>query len=618
MEFRDSAAKETSALVARLFAESAENSRQRLAAFRTAINNATKALETAIGSAPQFERDVTDLVNRLAKAATAEAEAAAERVAVEAKAATEAVRAELKTESRQREALAASLQDAKTKLEALQSELEAEKQRSETARREVSDAHDALKKLEAARVEAVANFEKETKTRAAAEAELQRLRRAIDALRTEAAGVSDQLEAAIAEKARLEEALAAAQSQAEANEAKLATVTTLFKQASTRVKTLEKENETAVRELTEQHAIALRELEATHQSALIHAVKEAEATSEAALRELELNHMNAIRDLETRNTITVRQIEAEHGALQRELEARYAAAQRELESQAAAYRELEAQIHASANTAAAAPEAIISRIDDLLEGFHALAAAGTVADVLATLVEHLAAEFSRVALFHVRGNRLEGANQIGFEFDHDIAKLVFPLGLDSMLTRAVLSGRVERVSGHELADSGIAPFGGSPTCALALPLVVAGETIAIVYADDSGRTASELSTRFAGALLQHSVALLTRLNNELRLLAELRGYATSLLAEMEELYAADVAAGKAGNDLQSRLRNNLDFARSIYATRIETEGLEAAPLFEEQLAALIDTRADTPFGRDLAALAGRADLRGAHRKAEAS
>jgi hypothetical protein len=101
MEFREQAAKETSALIARLFAESAENSRQRLAAFRTAINNATKALETAIGSAPQFERELTDLVSRLSKTAAAEAENAAERVASEAKATTDAVRAELKAETKQ-------------------------------------------------------------------------------------------------------------------------------------------------------------------------------------------------------------------------------------------------------------------------------------------------------------------------------------------------------------------------------------------------------------------------------------------------------------------------------------------------------------------------------------
>ena len=170
MEFRDQAAKETSALIARLFAESAENSRQRLAAFRTAINNATKALETAIGATPHAEREVTEVVARLVKAASTEVEAAAGRVAAEAKAATDAVRAELKTETKQKDSFSAALKEARASIEALQSELEAEKQRSDTARREVSDAREALKKVEAARVDAVAERDKDAKMRAGLEA----------------------------------------------------------------------------------------------------------------------------------------------------------------------------------------------------------------------------------------------------------------------------------------------------------------------------------------------------------------------------------------------------------------------------------------------------------------
>ena len=618
MDFRDHAAKETSALIARLFTESAENSRQRLAAFRTAINNATKALETAIGSTPQFEREVTDLVTRLAKAASAEAEASADRVAAEARAATDVVRAELKAETKQKEALAAAVKEARAKLEALQSDLDAEKQRSDTARREVSDARDALKKIEAARVEAVAEREKEAKGRATADAEVQRLRQAVDTLRAEASSTSDQLEAVIADKARLEEALAAAQSQLQATEAKLAGVTTLFKQSAAKVKTLEKDGEAALREMEASHAAAIREIEATHAAAIRDMEARSHAAIDEALRAAERNHAAALRDAQDVHTAALREMEAKHAVEIHQLEAEYASASRDAETRhEASLRDLEAQVH-TATTAAGTSDVLVSRVDELLEGFQALAGAASVNDVLATLVEHLAAEFSRVALFYVRGNRLEGSNQIGFEFDNDIAKLVFPLGLDSLLTRAVVSGRIERVTGDELAYSGLAPFGGAPTCAMALPVVVEGETLAIVYADDSGRATSDLSTSFASALLQHAVALLMRMSNELKVLNELRGYASSLLAEVEEMYAADVASGKSGEDLYHRLQNNLDFARSIYATRIESEGLEAAPLFEEQLASLIDAQGESRFGRDLASVAGRSEDGTIGRKAEAS
>ena len=628
MEFRDQAAKETSALIARLFAESAENSRQRLSAFRTAINNATKALEAAIGSSPNFEREVTDLVTRLAKGASAEAEAAAARTAAEARVAADAIRAELKAETKQKDALAASLKEARAKAESLQTELDAEKQRAETARREVSDARDALKQVEAARVEAVAERDKEAKGRATLETELHRLHEAADALRAEASSTSDQLEVAIAEKARLEEALAAAQSDFEAAKTKLASVTALYQQTAAKLKAAEKDHEAAVQALEANHGVVLRELEATHAAALRDMEASRHAAIDAALQEAERNHEAAIRDLQAVHAAAISELEAKHDVQIHQLEADHAAAERDSESRhGAALRDLEAQLQAS-SVDHSAHESVVSRVDELLDGFQALSGASSVGDVLATMVEHLAAQFSRVALFYVRGNRLEGSNQIGFEFDHDIAKLVFPLGMDSLLTRAVVSGRIEHVTGDELADSGLAPFGGAPTCALAMPVhakhslfwdampvVVQGETIAIVYADDSGRSAGELSTRFASALLQHAVALLMRLSNQLRHLSELREYATSLLTELQETYDSDVASGKNGEDLLHRLQNNLDFARSIYATRIEGEGPDAQPIFDEQLGGFMDEHAETRFGRDLLAIAGRGEV---SRKAEAS
>jgi hypothetical protein len=650
MEFRDQAAKETSALIARLFNESAENSRQRLAAFRTAINNASKALETAIGSTPQFERELADLVNRLTKSASAESQAAVERVAAEGRIAADALRTELKAETKQKDALDAALKEARTRADALQAEHDAEKQRSDAARREVTDAREALKKVEAARIEAVEERDRDVKTRGTLEAEVQRLRQAIDTLRSEAASTSDQFESMIADKARLEEALAAAQSHIQATETKLAGVTTLFKQSSAKLKAFERDHEAAIEGMEASHAASTRELEATQAAALREmettqaaALRQMETTQAAALREVEArhaaalrdkeasrdaaidealrhaerNHEAATRDLEAVHTAALREMEAKHAVLIHQIEAEHAAASRDAETvNSAAVRDLEARLHASA-AGVASSDTVMSRVDALLDAFQALGVAATVGDVLATLLEHLAAEFSRVALFHVRGNRLEGSNQIGFEFDNDIAKLVFPLGLDSLLTRAVISGRIERVAGDEVADSGLAPFGGAPTCALAMPVVVQGDTLAIVYADDSGRSTSELSTRFASALLQHAVALLMRLNNDVRLLTELRGYATSLLTEVEEMYAADVASGKSGEDLQHRLKNNIDFARSIFATRIEAEGLDAAPLFEEELASLMDAQLETRFGRDLAVVAGRGEHHSS-RKAEAS
>jgi len=285
-----------------------------------------------------------------------------------------------------------------------------------------------------------------------------------------------------------------------------------------------------------------------------------------------------------------------------------------------------AESHAPAQPVAA-PRAssstdAVALFDELLGGFQALDSARTIPEVLTTLIEQLAAQFARVALFRVRSNHLQGEHQIGFDSKTDIGKVVMPLSMDSLLTRAVASGSIERLSEKELADTSGALFSGSPSCALALPVVVADDKLAVIYADDSGPNADEAgvetmetTVRFADAMLQHAVALLMRHTNELKTLAELGTYATSLVQEIEQMYVSDVGTGKSGKDLQSRLKGNVDYARSIFANRVALEGADAAGLLDDQLAALLEAQHATPFGADLAAVIGRRESR---RSAEAS
>jgi hypothetical protein len=286
--------------------------------------------------------------------------------------------------------------------------------------------------------------------------------------------------------------------------------------------------------------------------------------------------------------------------------ARVQALEREQEQQAARMRELEAGVHAPAEIdTEISPVVSTGILDGLLGAFDALSAATTIGDVLATLGEQLAAEFPRVALFRVKGNRLEGTHQIGFDLTNDIGKVIIPLAMDSLLTRAVTSGRMERLSGDAIDTSGL-PFGGSPTFALAMPVVVDAESIAIVYADDfseprqESRNDEDVNAKFAEALRQHTIALLMRLTTELKAMAELRAYAASLLSEIEQMYQSDVAAGKQGEELQKRLHANLDYARSIYSNRAQFESPSAGALLDAQVAGMAEAHGDNAFGRDLA------------------
>jgi hypothetical protein len=246
-------------------------------------------------------------------------------------------------------------------------------------------------------------------------------------------------------------------------------------------------------------------------------------------------------------------------------------------------------------------------LDALLMTFQTLATATTVDDVLVALVAGLASDFSRVALFRVKEDRLEGVQHLGLSFDRDIATAVFRLSEDSLLTQAVNSGCVEGFAAADLAD-GRAPFDGSPAFILTLPILIRGEALAVIYADDAGRTQTESSSgersvKFAQLLLSHATPLLTRLSTNLVALTELRQYATMLVNEIEHIYSADAGAGKHADELQSRLRENLQCARQIYAQRVTPEGPFAATLLEEQLA--LQAQSGTPFGRDVAAVLER-------------
>jgi hypothetical protein len=246
-------------------------------------------------------------------------------------------------------------------------------------------------------------------------------------------------------------------------------------------------------------------------------------------------------------------------------------------------------------------------LDALLTTFQTLATATTVDDVLVALVAGLASDFSRVALFRVKEDRLEGVRQLGLSFDRDIATAVFRLSEDSLLTQAVSSGCVEGFSAADLPDRR-APFDGSPAFILTLPIIIRGEALAVIYADDAGRAQTEASSgdsrvKFAQLLLSHAIPLLTRLSTNLVALTELRQYATMLVNEIEHIYSADATAGKQAAELQSRLRENLQCARQIYAQRVAPEGPFAATLLEEQLA--LQAQSSTPFGRDMAAVLER-------------
>jgi hypothetical protein len=241
-------------------------------------------------------------------------------------------------------------------------------------------------------------------------------------------------------------------------------------------------------------------------------------------------------------------------------------------------------------------------IERLLGVFARVAAAATVDAVMIAAADGLADDLPRVALLMVRDDRLELRYRQGFGEDSGIEKVALPRGVESFLSRTAQAQGVQSISGG--LDSGSAPFGGTPTLVVAAPIVVHGETLAVIYADDSGKPGNapsgDDSIKLAELLRAHAVLRLERLTIELKAVAELRAYAQMLLDEVEYVYNGDAAATMSPADRQDRLQENVRCARQIFQQRTTFEGPAAAGLLDEALARTVDQKSNTPFGRDLA------------------
>jgi hypothetical protein len=227
-----------------------------------------------------------------------------------------------------------------------------------------------------------------------------------------------------------------------------------------------------------------------------------------------------------------------------------------------------------------------------------LGKASNVADLFSTFVRQLAAQFPRVALFRMKGKHLEGERGSGLDSSTDITKLVIPMSMDSLITRAANLGTVEDLAGRP-ASSGNSPLGGVPAAAIALPIRFQGETLAVVYADSETAWQSSHAA-FATLLLQHTEILLTRLTQELKTLKELGEYAAMLLQEAKQMFLADVEGKRPEKERVRRLRETIECGRQLYAQRASLEGPLAAGLLDAQIEVALSADAASPFTKELA------------------
>jgi hypothetical protein len=171
------------------------------------------------------------------------------------------------------------------------------------------------------------------------------------------------------------------------------------------------------------------------------------------------------------------------------------------------------------------------------------------------------------------------------------------------VTRAMSAGTLVRADEVQLASTP-PPIGGSAAAAIAAPLAFGGETYAVLYGD-SPLVLSDAQVAAIELLTRHVTLILSRLGQEVRMLTEMREYASMLIAEAEQMFQADVEAGRPEDERLRRLQTSIECARQLYSQRAELEGIGAAGLLDQQLASVMGQR--TPFGEALGAAVQSAD-----------
>jgi len=569
MQMRELATADTTTLIERLLAGQAEQSVREIQAVQPLIATALQQLEEAVATVRvDAATEVAALIDRLAAEATLETDAAVTQAKAEAQVIIDGLQEQVQMLTGERDDVSATLSSVNKQMDDVSQRLHVQTQTTVALRKEQKEAAASIESLQQSKSTLEARLEEVESARTEAEKSLE----AEQLANTE---LAERITAEHDLKVQLEQALATEQSMRAACEEELVALRAKVEHATHELSQLHVERDTV---LAEQEAVSTE-------------------------------HARALVDLQSRLDAAI----AAEARLRKQASAKPAPAKEKDKHKEGEPRE-DVRQHALGYLG--------QSFDGLVKVAEAMAEAVSMEQVLNAMVESLAAEFSRVALFRVQRNRLEGVREVGFKDHVDLSNIVVPRTIDSLLTRAVKSGRVETLSGTEVADASGTPFGGTPTAVLAMPIVVDGDAYAVVYADDAGETGKtfgspELRTKFAELLQQYSSPLLGRLASELKALAGMREYATLLVDELEYTYSAQVSSGVTDDSRRENLEQNLECARGLYLERARAEGPRAAKILDEQLAQAVKAHQSAPFGRDLAALmSGATDQ--AHGEAQAS
>ena len=238
----------------------------------------------------------------------------------------------------------------------------------------------------------------------------------------------------------------------------------------------------------------------------------------------------------------------------------------------------------------------------LVDAIRAIDRGRTLAETLETLVACAARETARVGVLLLRGNHLRVFRFIGLETSEkelplDEAGVV----AEAIRTRAAATGEPNGAG----KSAAFVALDANHAC-LAIPIVIAGEVVAVLYADDQGGTSAgatrswpetlEILTRYAARCLEALTAvkaarLLTAPPMPGRSTAgetedpdtSAKRYARLLVSEIKLYHEPAVVAGQRERDLASRLGGEIARARVLYEQRVPATVRERTDYFRDEL-----------------------------------
>ena len=334
-----------------------------------------------------------------------------------------------------------------------------------------------------------------------------------------------------------------------------------------------------------------------------------------AVAETEDRVADAVASAQSRHTEAFAEAKSRHAEASAEADARHAAALAEADARhAVALAEAEGRlVEALAMTDARRAEAVAS--ERLADALRAMDRARSLSEILDTLAHCAGREAARVSVLIVRGSQLRAWRFIGFG-----PKLDEATQYDISITDAGIIGDAVR-SGAPVSCDGVsggahasAPsFAELPSGrdAVALPVLMSGQVVAVLYADqgpvedvDLLPASLEVMSRHAARCLEavtahrSAQAQIKVLNDAARPDASFspgstaapvddeqaaRRYARLLISEIKLYHEADVVAGRRERDLASRLGGEIARARVLYEQRVPAHIQQSTDCFHDEL-----------------------------------